>query len=370
MHKKHFGRVDCSGRTPETLIPFYANEVRDMTAKKRLMQKRFAPESFTPGQICFGLFALFCLLLILRNTAIAIEYMSRGLSLCAKTVIPSLFPFMVISELIVSGNVAARLFNKPSIPLQKLLHLSSDGACAFLLGILCGFPIGARCAVQSYRLGRISREECERILCFSSTPSSAFLITAVGESLWGNRKFGIALYLASILSSLVIGMFIARFPKKAPQASPIFHGEPLTSPRISSSKLFCDAILSATKSILLVCAYVLFFSALVGTFHFMPGVQKLPTAAKAFLFCLFELSSGVGAATALSVPMQAALLCAFAVGWSGISVHCQLLSICESERLSLKPYVIAKLCQSMILPLILAAILFLFPNLLIPAIGI
>lgn len=58
---------------------------------------------WTPGQLCFGFFALFCLLLILRNPDTAIEYMTSGLRLCARTVIPSLFPFLVLSELIVSG---------------------------------------------------------------------------------------------------------------------------------------------------------------------------------------------------------------------------------------------------------------------------
>lgn len=57
----------------------------------------------TPGQLCFGFFALFCLFLILRNPDVAIEYITSGLRLCAVTVIPSLFPFLVLSELIVSG---------------------------------------------------------------------------------------------------------------------------------------------------------------------------------------------------------------------------------------------------------------------------
>lgn len=68
------------------------------------------------GQVFFCLMSTFCFVLILRNPDVAIEYMGRGLSLCARTVIPSLFPFMVISELMVrsgAGEALGRLFSRP-----------------------------------------------------------------------------------------------------------------------------------------------------------------------------------------------------------------------------------------------------------------
>ena len=69
----------------------------------------------TAGQAGFWIMSTFCFILVLRNADAAVEYMGRGLSLCAKTVIPSLFPFMVISELLVSsgaGEALGRLFSR------------------------------------------------------------------------------------------------------------------------------------------------------------------------------------------------------------------------------------------------------------------
>lgn len=337
-----------------------------MTQKLRFTKSKFHFDDLTSGQICFGLFAIFSLLLILRNTSIAIEYMNRGLLLCAKTVIPSLFPFMVLSELIVSGGIGRTLLKRISKPFCKLFRISADGCCAVLLGMLCGFPIGARCATIAYTSGRITREEAERILCFSNNPSSAFLISAVGGSLWGNQKFGVALYVsvlsASILTGILMGMTAKKPLPETEQTQP-------TVPVLSSPTLFCNAVKSALMSMLLVCAYVVFFSALVGTFNFMPGMQKLPAFVQSFLFCLFELSSGMSQAASLASPFPAALLCAFAAGWSGLSVHCQILSVCDQKGLSLRPYAFAKLFQAILTPLLLSLILFFFPDLLIPAIG-
>ena len=68
------------------------------------------------GELCFGWFCLFCLVLILKNTQVAMEYIHQGLRLCAKTVIPSLFPFMVISEILVSSGMGATILR----PLSSL----------------------------------------------------------------------------------------------------------------------------------------------------------------------------------------------------------------------------------------------------------
>lgn len=142
------------------------------------------------GQVFFCLMSTFCFVLILRNPDVAIEYMGRGLSLCARTVIPSLFPFMVISELMVrsgAGESLGRLFSRP---MRYLFGLSGAGCTAVVLGSLCGFPVGARTAVALYDRNAISRRECEHLLTFCNCPSSAFLVTAVGVSLFGNRRLG------------------------------------------------------------------------------------------------------------------------------------------------------------------------------------
>ena len=143
----------------------------------------------TPGQLCFGFFALFCLFLILRNPDVAIEYITSGLRLCAVTVIPSLFPFLVLSELIVSGGIGRLLLRPVSGLLAGLFRLPPDGCCAILLGMFCGFPVGARAAVSAYDAGRLTRDEAERVICASTNPSSAFLLNAVGVSLHGNRCY-------------------------------------------------------------------------------------------------------------------------------------------------------------------------------------
>ena len=336
----------------------------------REKQKRPVGRVLT-GQVLFGLFSVFCLLLILRNANIAITYMSRGLHLCARTVVPSLFPFMVLSELIVSAGIVNRLPNTLLAPFRRLWGVSNAGGCAVILGMLCGFPIGAKCAVRAYEEGQMTQEETERVLCFSNNPSSAFLISTVGFSLWGNRRFGTALYATVLGVSALTGVAL-NLTRKRHQKNTLA-GCDVISRSISAPKgarLFTEAIKSATGSMLLVCAYVIFFSTLVGTLGLVLNAWHAPTWVCSVLFCLFELSGGVSQASALDPPLLAALFCAFSAGWSGLSVHCQVLSVCDGKGLSFRKYFLCKLAQGLLCALFFGLVLHLFPDLTVPAQGV
>lgn len=336
-------------------------------ASKKQTKKAAARGIVTPGQLLFGLFSLFCLSLILRNSDVAIEYMNQGLLLCAKTVIPSLFPFMVLSELIVSGGIGRALIQKISSPLGRLFRLSGAGCCALVLGLVCGFPIGARCTVLSYERGELSKGEAERVLACSGIPSSAFLISAVGVSLWGNRRFGVLLYVTVLICALLTAFLLAHLWKEKNAPPYPFAPLPSNAPDVPSAKLFTNAIRSATASILPICAYVVFFSALIGTFNLVFGRLPISPALRATLFGLFELSGGMSQVAALGNTATAACLCAFCAGWSGLSVHCQVLSLCDGRGFSFRPYFLSKLFQGLLCALLFGILIHFFPDALIPA---
>jgi hypothetical protein len=103
---------------------------------------------------------------------------------------------------------------------------------------------------------------------------------------------------------------------------------------------------------LLICAYVVFFSALAGAIGGILQTLDLSPILQAIIFGALELSGGVNqAATRLEVEI-ALPLCALFAGWSGMSVHCQLLSICEGRNLSFRKYFLAKLLQGILCALL------------------
>ena len=320
----------------------------------------------TAGSLCLGFLSLFCLALFLRNPNVAISYMNRGMQICVRTVIPSLFPFMVISEAILSSGIGALLIRPISPLLQKLFRLSETGACALLLGMLCGFPIGAKCTAIALDRGQIDREEAARLLAFSNSPSSAFLISAVGISLWKSRQIGVALLLTVLITQLLTGLLLAGLPnkrKKTEPPLPLFE-QGKARPLGTSLSCFTDAVKSSALGMLTVCAYVIFFSTLSGALGLILDGLGASTVLKASTFCFLELSGGMSAASAIPNAKTALLLSAFCAGWSGLSVHCQILSVCDGRGLRWRSYFLAKLLQGGVCAGIFAVFLACFPSLL------
>ena len=327
------------------------------------------PHKPSAGQVGFCLMSTFCFVLVLRNADAAIEYMGRGLTLCARTVIPSLFPFMVISELLVSsgaGEAFGRLFSRL---MRWLFGLSGAGASAVFLGSMCGFPVGARTAAALLDRNAISKSECEHLLTFINNPSSAFLITAVGTSLYGNHHLGIVLYETVLGCGLLVGFLARFFLRRATE--PVEHPHFPSGLHIGGVETFTKAISEAATGMLTVCAYVIFFSALTGALGCAVGdTGRAGETGYALLSGLLEMTGGISLASTLANREWGLILTAAFAGWSGISVHFQVMTLCAGRGLSFKSYLIAKMFQGILCGMVMAVILALKPAWLNPADGV
>jgi len=318
-----------------------------MTAKGSENQKKSL--RLDKGQLLFCVMGITSLVLAFLYSEETISAMSAGMRLCVNTVIPSLFPFMVLSELFVASGAAQLLGRIFGLPLSKMLGVSGEGSVAWLLGIFCGFPVGIRCAVSLYERGRISRAELEHLCAFCNGPSSAFLISAVGSSLFGSKKLGILLYLAHIISSLIIGVcsrpYFSRQTEKKSEYCLSEINNSKDSERFSSC--FSRAVTSSASSMLFICAFVIFFSALTGFLRMVCSALCLSRLLQAVIFGFFEMTGGAVAASELTsriaVPIVAAL-----TGWSGMSVHFQLVGILGPYDVPFSPYVVCKAFSSLL----------------------
>ncbi len=313
----------------------------------------------SPGQSVFIFLCGFSLILILRNSDIAIEYIGNGLKLCVRTVIPALFPFMVISELIVLsglGDILGRFLDRP---LGWIFGISGVSSCAVLLGAFCGFPIGARTAVALLDQGLINKKEASRLLTFCNNPSSAYLINAVGVSLYFCRKLGITLYIVTLINAFIIGAAQRFF---CPKLQTDNDHNIRIYPR--SINVFTDSVTRAANSMLIICAYVVFFSAILGCLSQLLAAFKCPPPLTAFIYGIVELSCGVSTSSSLGLNTAGVCLTAFIVGWSGISVHLQILSVCAGKGLNFRGYFAAKLIHGLLNSLIMFIICIAFPQFL------
>ena len=303
----------------------------------------FKSRKSTTAALC--LLVLFFLLLLLKNPSIATESVKNALSLCAHVLLPALFPFMVLAELLIACGFGDFFGKRFGCPIASLFGISRESSAVILFGLLCGFPVGARMALALYDKGRISKSECERLLGLSGLPSIAFLVSAVGGSLYRSQRFGILLWLSCMLSAILVGILTRKKGASVSEAHLSFVPPPF-------ARAFTSAIANATTATLSICAYVLFFGTILNCLSHALSAFPLPNAIRALLYGLFEISSGVNAAASLGSLPLSALLCALTVGWSGLSIHCQLLTLSDGRDLSFRFYFRAKAIEAILCALI------------------
>lgn len=309
-------------------------------------------------RIAFAVLCGVCLILTFCFSDIAIEHMQSGLILCAKTIIPSLFPFMVVSELIIYSKVGDFL-GKIFKPITKTLFgISEISSCAVILGALCGFPIGAKTAISLFDKGYIGKKEAERLIAFCNNPSSAFLLNVVGLTLYANKRIGIIFYVITIVNSCIVGMAWHLMYGKC--VAKIYKAD--TSSEIKIMTAFTNAVSSATGSILIVCSYVVFFSSIMGCLGHCLDILQFPAGASALLYGFIELSGGVNASSSMGYNVIGIGITAFIIGWSGFSVHFQIISICQKHNINFKGYFISKLIHGILNAFSAIIIYALFPS--------
>lgn len=302
-----------------------------------------------------GAFAYICVaflaFLFFAETDASIEYVKKGISVCVKNVVPALFPFTVLSAVMAELGLSDIVSGIIGRPLGRIFGVSAAGSAVPFMGALCGFPIGAISAMRLYRSGRISREDVSRLMLFSNNPSSAFLIGAVGSALWSCERLGVVLYFIQLLSAFLIGVFQSVFTARSEEKRVEERG---THSQRGLSSVLVDAISDAAYSSVGICAFIMFFAAFVGALCAFLGRFFDSQLLRSLIYCIFEMSGAVSEATRLGNTEFAVVLTAFACGWSGLSVHFQIFSVCRDAGISKGAYLLAKAVQGALSAIMMA----------------
>ena len=287
----------------------------------------------------------------------AIAGAKDGLTLCFNVIVPSLFPFFVLSSLVVDLGLAAYLGRALEGLMRPLFRVSGSCAAAVALGFIGGYPVGARTALQLFQQGLCTKTEAERLLSFCNNSGPAFILGVVGAGVFGDSRVGLLLYLTHALASLIVGLLFRFYGgQDARQSSRSSRAKPIQAVTVPAA--FTGAVTRSLQSTLNICAFVVFFSVVLQLLSFFGVFAALAELlalagfesewAQRLVAGLLELSSGVSSLRGGTHLAGRVSMAAFMLGWAGLSVHCQVLSFLVDSGLSAKTYLAGKLCHGLI----------------------
>lgn len=312
-----------------------------------------------PTIIC--LFTLFLILFSNSNLFAA----KKGLSLWANSVVPSLLPFFIATELLGYTNIISILGKMLNKLMRPLFNVPGEGAFPFIMGIISGYPVGAKIVADLKRQGLCSNIEAERLIAFTNNSGPLFIIGTIGIGLFKDTKTGILLLLTHILACISVGILFRWWKSGKNKRSSFFIEDSNKLPSkislLNLGEVLANSIMNSISTIFLIGGFVVLFSVVISILN-SSGFLELIANFLSPILNIFGLSSKYinGIVTGLieltngvcSIALIASknistniIICAFLLGFGGISVALQVLSITSKNGISIKPYLIGKLLQ-------------------------
>lgn len=270
------------------------------------------------------------MLVLILDGRTALTGAQEGIWLCLRTVIPSLFPFFVLSGILVGSLLGSSV--SLLRPVGTLLGMPEGTESLLIGGFLGGYPVGARGIRDAWKQGSLSREDAERLLCFCNNAGPAFLF-GMAAPLFSKSFSGWVLWGIQLASSLGTGMLLRRDPR---QMSPLMPRKP---------PALMDSIRSALTATAQVCGWVVLFR-IITCFLERWFLWLLPVWAATGVTGLLELSNGCIALADVESESLRFLLCSTMLSSGGLCVGMQTASV--TEGLSLKGYCLGKLTQTLL----------------------
>ena len=285
-------------------------------------------------KILSGVIIIIFSLLILCFPKISKEGITRGLMISSNVIIPSLFPFMVCVSMIIKYGLSIKntLFNKV---IYKLFGHTFDMFLTFLLSLIGGYPIGAKLVNDLYNSNLIDKKTADIMLVYCVNAGPAFIISVIGGTL-ASEAIGMVIFISHILSSVILALVFANKLKKSTKPM----NNKINKPSLFS-EMFVQSVGDACESIVKICSFIVLFSAIIAYFDYFSHNMTIITNVSLFL----EVTSAV-------YKTKNVYFISFLLGFSGISIWCQIFALSKSRKINYRMFVFGRILHGALSALI------------------
>ncbi|MBE6051140.1 MAG: sporulation integral membrane protein YlbJ [Clostridium sp.] len=315
--------------------------------------------------ICFFISILIIIFFI--NLSVAMKAAIEGCKLWFNAILPTLLPFLVICNLLISYD-GINLYSKILGPiLCRPLGLPSSCSFPLTASILCGYPLGAKYCSDIYNLGYIDKDEYTRLLNIATNCGPLFIIGPVATAMLGNISLSYILLIANYSAPILIGfIFKKRKCTKEQKNKEIF----FSSNTKNFGENFKNALENSINTTLSIGGFIIIFSVIISIIKNNATINIVLNNITSFfnfpensLNALFlgsiEITNGCNILASSNITLPFKLACiSFLCSFSGLCIIAQVSSFVSKDKISLLRYSIIKFFQgilSFFITLILAS---------------
>ena len=292
---------------------------------------------------------LLLIIIILSKPDVTFQYAYEGLYQWAAKMVPTLFPFMMISSIMVYSGADMELGHMLSHLLKKIYKYSSYGLYAIFMGFFCGFPMGAKVVSDLYEKGRLSKSEANTLLTFCNNIGPAYFMGIIIPILHAcgyhnTLPFVFGMYGIPAVYGMIMGRRHATKTLSNITAANENVMKPDT-PRLSLTAALKKSCMDNTQSLIVLGGYITFTNAFRIFLDYIPSSINNKNVLSSFL----EIIGGVQAIYTTTLPPdQKVFWIMTALCFGGISCILQTSSFLEKSGLSIGHYLKHKAMTTLI----------------------
>ena len=314
----------------------------------------------------FQLIILFLIISIVKNPSMALNSAKSGLYLWFNVLVPSLLPFLILSELFISSGLI-KIFGRLLEPIMKpIFRISGEGSFPFVMSLVSGYPMGAKLTSRLRSLNIISREEGNRLITLASTSGPLFILGSVLVGMLALPNLGGLIIIPHYLSVITVGLIFSYLPNKSINDS---------NKRFSSANnnknnrilktdsipvIIANSVRDSINSILIIGGFVIIYNVIIDILldshviniliiYFSKTINLDLELIKGILAGFIELTTGCNRIAILDIKIIVKIMCInFLIGWGGLSILSQAISFISQTDMSTKKYILSKFLHGII----------------------
>lgn len=330
------------------------------------MDKESVKQPFKVSKILIPALVVVINLLIIIFPQAVVQAAREGLELWFSSVLPSLFPFVVGTNLMSALGLTRKLGRLLEPVTQRLFKVSGAGGYALAVGLLSGYPMGAKTVAALRENGELNQYDANRLITFVNNSGPLFILGTVAAGMLVNEIAGYYLLVVHYVSALLTGLVFCHFlpyesEKKRKRAEP----KPAAASVGIGSQL-SKAVTNGMESMLMIGGFIIIFSVILrifdelGLFSFLysafspvMGLMRVDEATfSAVLGGALEMTNGLKQLFAHGPSEKSLILAAALLGFGGFSIHAQSAGFMSKSDISLPLYLLAKTAQAVVSALV------------------
>ena len=278
---------------------------------------------------------------LLLNKILVFDTISYSLETWINSILPSLFPFFIISDILINYNITNYIPKSIRHIFTKLFNVSDNVITIFFLSLLSGFPSNARNTKTMYEMNLITKEEASHALIFTHFSNPLFILGTLAVFFLKNETIGYIILVAHYSSNIILGILTRKYNTISNIDYTLVQGKSQNFPPV-----FITAIKSSLDTLLTIFGTLTCFVVLSSI---IINRLNLNCYNYTILKGILEITMGLKDLASLNIPdIYKVVISSMFISFGGLSVHMQVLSFLIDTDISYKPFFIARIFHAIL----------------------